>query len=45
MSAAGAKGAWLRWNAALFAEDRRPALSGQVHWQNYGYHGRGERGK
>jgi hypothetical protein len=34
-----------RASAALFAEDRRPALSRQVHWQNYGYHGCGERGK
>src|SRR5271154_3731175 len=30
---------------ALFREDRRPALWLRVHWQNYGYHGCGERGK
>jgi hypothetical protein len=38
------------WNAGgghkrRIAAKRRTALSWQVHWQNYGYHGCGERGK
>src|SRR5271156_1011857 len=34
-----------RARTALFPEDRRPTLWLRVHWQNYGYHGGGERGK
>jgi len=34
-----------RMRAALFAMAGKPLLLRPVHWQNYGYHGCGERGK